>query len=215
MQHFGSHRCGGSILTPTKCVTATHCVRGTVTAFTTVRAGSTYHANGGITRQVRRTIQHDDYMIPYGFSNDISLLLLAEALVFGVGIQPIPLPEQGVIVAAGSNSTVSGWGTLTQGAWTIPDVLQAVSIPIIDHQQCVDAYARAQPWPAVISMDMLCAGLYETGGKDACQGDSGGPLVVNGVLEGVVSWGYGCAQPFLPGVNARVSWFRNWIDSHN
>ena len=54
----------------------------------------------------------------------------------------------------------------------------------------------------------ICAGKYE-GGKDSCQGDSGGPMVcVNSanepVLQGVVSWGYGCADAGMPGVYAEV-----------
>lgn len=59
---------------------------------------------------------------------------------------------------------------------------------------------------------MICFGFAE-GGKDACQGDSGGPLVVGNEQVGVVSWGYGCAQPHWPGVYAKVAFLRDHIDN--
>ena len=52
----------------------------------------------------------------------------------------------------------------------------------------------------------LCAAGPAAGGQDSCQGDSGGPLWVEDsgaeYQVGVVSWGYGCAQPDSAGAPA-------------
>jgi len=213
MSHFGNHRCGGSIIAPQKIVTAAHCIRGTITSFLAIRAGSTYHATGGVVISVRRTFEHEDYNVPFEFTNDIGLLFLSESLIYGLGIGPIALAEQDDILPGGLDSTITGWGTLQQGAATIPDNLQSVVVPIVDQDECVAAYAN-HSFPADVTDVMICAGVPE-GGRDACQGDSGGPLTVGRVLHGAVSWGYGCAQPGLPGVYARVASFRNWIDNIN
>mmetsp|Transcript_34875 Transcript_34875/g.74362 ORF Transcript_34875/g.74362 Transcript_34875/m.74362 type:complete len:580 (+) Transcript_34875:1409-3148(+) len=58
---------------------------------------------------------------------------------------------------------------------------------------------------------MLCAHDRIGTTSDACQGDSGGALVRTGsdssadLLVGLVSWGFGCADPNFPGVYSRLS----------
>ena len=57
---------------------------------------------------------------------------------------------------------------------------------------------------------MICAGYIE-GGKDSCEGDAGGPLVCNKELQGITSWGYGCAERAHPGVYTQVCKLIDWI----
>jgi Trypsin/Hint module len=66
-------------------------------------------------------------------------------------------------------------------------------------------YARTTDYDGdLIPGLQLCA---NAAGKDACQNDSGGPLLSRDrrVVVGVISYGYGCADPVYPGVYARVS----------
>ncbi|MBW3890958.1 trypsin-like serine protease, partial [Neisseria meningitidis] len=65
-------------------------------------------------------------------------------------------------------------------------------------------------YPGMIEVTMFCAGYLE-GGKDSCQGDSGGPVVCNGELQGIVSWGYGCAEQNYPGVYTKVCVETEWL----
>lgn len=85
--------------------------------------------------------------------------------------------------------------------------LQQVSVPVVSNEVCSKAY---EYFGAIRSFH-LCAGAA---GIDACQGDSGGPLVVNGLLAGIVSWGYGCAFSGYPTVYTRVSEFIDFIEQH-
>jgi trypsin len=61
---------------------------------------------------------------------------------------------------------------------------------------------------------MFCAGLAQ-GGKDSCSGDSGGPIVDStGTLQGLVSWGQGCAEAGFAGVYVRLGTLLTFVNSH-
>ncbi|KAJ0393985.1 hypothetical protein P43SY_007500 [Pythium insidiosum] len=115
-------------------------------------------------------------------------------------------PANRVPRAASSCSTTAGWGTTSSGG-SQSNVLLAVNVPVVDQATCAK----------VLEVDgtMLCAGGRAN--QDSCQGDSGGPLTaqVSGreALIGVVSWGNGCGLAGYPGVYARVSTAKGWIDS--
>ncbi|KAI4458493.1 polyserase-related [Holotrichia oblita] len=122
----------------------------------------------------------------------------------------VKLPSENQITKAGVLAKVSGWGHRQQINYpklnADRDILHAVQVPIVDHSVCTEHYPYGK-----ITDRMICAGYLGIGGRDSCQGDSGGPLVVNGVLIGIVSWGFGCADPQYPGVYTDVAYLREWI----
>lgn len=213
----GSHYCGGSILDQEWILTAQHCVSGDAPSSLRIAAGMSDLSDSDAVGQVRGVAEIVVYpgYTDAGAGKDVSLLRLVSPL-------DLTSPSAGAVaivtqadVAAGLTdpgvlSTVSGWGRLSSGG-NSPDTLQAVSVPIVSNADAQAAYVNED-----ITDDQIAAGVMGVGGKDACQGDSGGPLVVSdgagGVkLAGVVSWGYGCAEPNHPGMYARVSSFATWI----
>ncbi|EMP31383.1 Chymotrypsinogen B [Chelonia mydas] len=92
-------------------------------------------------------------------------------------------------------------------AQNTPDKLQQVALPLLTKTQC-KTY-----WGFRIADVMICAGAA---GASSCMGDSGGPLVCQQdgawTLVGIVSWGSSTCSPSKPGVYARVTKLRAWID---
>lgn len=187
-------------------LTAAHCTAGYPAILMEIRAGSTSHGSGGHTRTISRFVNHP-YYSSSTLKNDISILYFAAPLDTNLpSISTIALPERHISAAVGSLSQVSGWGAACESCG-ISSILQYVMIPIISNNDCNIAYQGS------VTDGMLCA-AYPEGSKDACNGDSGGPLSYDNVLEGIVSWGTGCARPNFPGVYTRVAYYRDWIDEN-
>ncbi|KAK0150815.1 Trypsin-1 [Merluccius polli] len=187
----GYHFCGGSLVSPDWVVSAAHCYKSRVE----VRLGEHHIRVNEDTEQFissSRVIRHPNYS-SYNINNDIMLIKLRTPATLNAYVQAVALPT--ACAPAGTMCTVSGWGN-TMSSTADKNKLQCLDLPILSHQDCSNSY------PGMITQSMFCAGYLE-GGKDSCQGDSGGPVVCNGELQGVVSWGYGCAERDHPGVYAK------------
>jgi len=199
--------CGGTLISNRHVMTAAHCTAGQSASQIRVLLGE-HKTDDNIMNKVEiESINDDPEYNTSNLRNDFSILTLKEPVTFTRAVSPACLPSDTTKDYAGQVATVSGWGTLeSQG--NQPTVLMEVDVTVTTNDFCKNVYGSG------ISEINICA---MDAGKDSCQGDSGGPLVIqeNGrfALIGVVSYGYGCASPNIPGVYARVTARKDWITS--
>lgn len=161
MQYYGSHRCGGSIITTNRILTAAHCTINIVPNLLSIRAGSTDSQVGGELVAVTDFTNHHLYN-PTTLENDISVMVIASRLTTGANVAVIPLPMQGAPVNEGIVGDVAGWGALCEKCPGIT-TLQYVGLPVLSNANCNAMYGGS------VAPGMICAGFVE-GGRDACQG---------------------------------------------
>jgi trypsin len=201
--------CGASLIARRIVLTAAHCVDGQQgTLF--VHFESQRSESEGVDITARKVVAHQSYD-PMLLVNDIALIQLAEDAPDYA--HPVELSERSADTAVGGDLRVIGFGNLSSVGWVEPSHLMQVDIQVLPASDC------QQPYESFDGTTQVCAGS-PGGGLDSCQGDSGGPLfrgtssggARSFQIEGLVSYGNGCAQKGSPGVYTRVSAFRNWID---
>lgn len=192
---YSSHFCGASLVQVSGiqvAITAAHCVDDRYPQSYTLVAGEIDRSQVSGQEQSRivsKIVTHSnfDYL---NLKNDIAVMFLGESFELNDNAKLVALPQMYEEVTAGTNITVSGWGSLTFGGPS-PNLLQYVEIPVVSNAECNASWSQEGASYARIAESQLCAGDI-TGIASPCHGDSGGPAVSgNGVLAGIVSWGKG------------------------
>ncbi|MEV6086073.1 S1 family peptidase [Streptomyces parvulus] len=194
--------CGGTLVSPTKVVTAAHCMAGESARSVRVVGGRTYlNGSNGTVARVSRIWVHPDYTDATN-GDDVAVLTLASSMPY----KPVKYVSSSdtSVYAAGNEARVLGWGTTRENG-SSSNQLRTATVPVVSDADCGGSYGSDY-----VASDMVCAGL-PSGGVDTCQGDSGGPLVIGGVLAGITSWGEGCARAGYPGVYSRLTTFSDQV----
>lgn len=213
-----SHACGGTLIDKDWVLTAAHCLVGVDPSDVMVAIGRTdlMTGNDGETRPAAQLLIHPDYQdhSPYYVEYDVGLIKLKWSVTELPTVR-LALGSERQLWDPGDYVLALGWGAQEYGG-PISPTLRKVMVPIVADDEMSAPYVYGSNFkPAT----MLGYGPL-SGGYGTCHGDSGGPLLspsIHGWRQvGLASWHYGCAQPYKPGVAARIADYRlsKWIISH-
>lgn len=190
----GFQFCGGTLVAPTKVVTAAHCTASAPDRkmFAVVGRDDKDSKAGRSVAVARIWVSPTFQAVGSGL--DVSVLTLAESVP--TPTLPLATAADSALYGAGTAARIYGWGATSENG-TASRYLLGATVPIREDSYCRSSASSYDP------KLLTCAG-FDSGGVDTCQGDSGGPLVAGGKLIGITSFGDGCARAGKPGYYTRV-----------
>lgn len=214
--------CGGTLISNCHVLTAAHCVaneRSGITNALYINAYKPSSDNGNNPYHfslVKDVNVHPEYNNGDDTLNDVAIITLAtcvdsnqDAGYFMSNLMRLADEDYLNRIKENKFVKVSGFGKLSPHASSYPDVIRSIEVPFIPNDLCKTNFHGSR-----LFKDEICAG-GANGAKDSCQGDSGGPMfVVDGGVQyqlGIVSRGYGCAQPNSPGIYVSVAFHHDFI----
>ncbi|XP_072754453.1 chymotrypsin-1-like [Anoplolepis gracilipes] len=202
LNYRGRHVCGGSIIAPTKVLTAAHCVN-FVNSVSSLRIVSgTINPSRGQLHAVRSIRIHPNYSDKQSdaWVNDVAVITLQSPIIYNQYQSPIALADSQV--GPGTMCILSGWGKTDSNEQVAPTLLKMVQ-SVVSQFQC-----KQRHFGMPLNNSHLCC--LNRRGIGACSGDSGGPLVANGKQIGLASWVSPCAVG-EPDVYTNVYHHRSFI----
>ncbi len=218
--------CTGTIISPTKVLTAGHCATDFTLGDSVVIAGANTLRDAsdnvaGFVARVQSTWTHPSFNAAQIYAPNSNAVPLDDVSVLTL-TQPLPAVYTPVDLAPAGSPTdydetaalILGYGVTSNANTATAGTLFEATVPIHSSANCTTNMAPAGP--GYDNSRMLCAGTLGTPaapGVDACHGDSGGPILVGATEVGITDWGFGdCAVSFY-GVYERISTYRTAIDA--